>query len=515
MLSYLFRLINTRSTYGVLVISIALSVVNLVLIISTATLLSLIFGGDDNSTSKVYLLIQRYFAEDNIVQIIGTIYICSVIVYAILTVVFLKISYHQEYLISDKIYKNRLNLKMQPSPTTSYGEIIKNIVQEPSRVTHGYVFPLLNSFNKMLQVFVTVVFLVFQDWMLTLLSSGFVLLAYYWVRQITSKKMKELGEQCVVENKKRYELVANTMSSKKEILTYDLQTRYEQQFQLTSRRYVSALFLCDAVALVPRYALELLFVCGAGLFYFLQIGGDVILSADTAFIFMAAGLRLLPIVHAAYHSLTVMSFNLESLKVVLKELELDNGVTTTIEPEQLTSDAPLDVSHKVLLIKGANGIGKTTFLDYLAGILNFELKFSHHLNDIKKIDNVKPTYATQFPAIFPGTVLDNIVLDRTEFNRLDLERQCNLFDLSLDDDAQSLSGGRKQIVSIIRARFWSEGLILMDEPSSALDDKNKKTLISEISRDTNNKYVIVTHDAAFDKLNGTNIHLLRETDAKK
>ena len=147
--------------------------------------------------------------------------------------------------------------------------------------------------------------------------------------------------------------------------------------------------------------------------------------------------------------------------------------------------------------------------------MNFELKFSSHFNDIRKLDQFKPTYATQFPAIFPGTVLDNIVLGHTEFDRLDLARQCKLFDLSLDDDAQSLSGGRKQILSIIRARFWSEGLILMDEPSSALDDKNKKTLISEIIGDKNNKYIIVTHDTAFDKLNGTDIHLLREVDAKK
>ena len=341
MLSYLFRLINIKSAYGVLVISIALSIVNLILIISTGMLLSFIFGGDDTNTSKLYLLIQLYFPEDNIVQIIGIIYICSIISYAVLSVVFLKISYYQEYLISNKIYKNRLNLKMQPFSTASHGEIIKNIVQEPSRVTHGYIFPLFNAFNKMLQVFVTVVFLVIQDWMLTLLSSGFVLLAYYWVRKTTSNKMKDLGERCVEENKKRFELAANTMSSKKEILTYDLQTRYEQQFHLTSLNYVSALFLCDAVALVPRYLLELLFICGAGLFYFMQIGGEVVLSADTSFIFIAAGLRLLPIVHAAYHSLTVMSFNTESLKVVLRELELNKSDVTSIELEKLTSDAPV------------------------------------------------------------------------------------------------------------------------------------------------------------------------------
>ena len=103
MLSYILRLINIRSAYGIFIISIALSIVNLILIISTGTIMTFIFGGADTNTTQLYVSIQRYFSGDNTLQIVGMIYVCSIIAYAALSIIFLKISYYQEYLISNKI----------------------------------------------------------------------------------------------------------------------------------------------------------------------------------------------------------------------------------------------------------------------------------------------------------------------------------------------------------------------------------------------------------------------------
>ncbi|MEM4745012.1 MAG: ATP-binding cassette domain-containing protein, partial [Ignisphaera sp.] len=75
-----------------------------------------------------------------------------------------------------------------------------------------------------------------------------------------------------------------------------------------------------------------------------------------------------------------------------------------------------------------------------------------------------------------------------------------------------LSGGEQQRVAIARALAVNPAIILMDEPTGALDTDNTKKLIDLIKK-LNNKlgqtFIVATHDILVAK-ECTNIYTLRD-----
>lgn len=143
---------------------------------------------------------------------------------------------------------------------------------------------------------------------------------------------------------------------------------------------------------------------------------------------------------------------------------------------------------KTTCILGASGCGKTTLLNAVAGLIDYE-------GDIPRL---RCSYVFQSPRLVPNlTVYGNLRLvcnDNAEIARM-LER------VSLSDKADaypvSLSGGQAQRVSLARAFLYRSDVILMDEPFSSLDIKLKfkaAELFSEIRRKDGRTALFVTHD---------------------
>ena len=146
----------------------------------------------------------------------------------------------------------------------------------------------------------------------------------------------------------------------------------------------------------------------------------------------------------------------------------------------------------ITAITGASGIGKTTFLNILSGILKaksgtIESTFS------------RPSYIFQDPRLFPWlNALENvnIVCDNEALSRKTLETLFEEKDV-FEKYPSELSGGMKQRISIARAIAYSPDIILMDEPFRGLDEKTKentKRFLIDYIKSNRITAVIVTHD---------------------
>ena len=140
----------------------------------------------------------------------------------------------------------------------------------------------------------------------------------------------------------------------------------------------------------------------------------------------------------------------------------------------------------IVIISGESGIGKTTLLRVLCGLIKPEHGTIVGLSD-RKISVV-----FQEPRLLDHmTALENVALvsDRTEAERL-------LDMLNMKEElhvkASSLSGGQKQRVSLARAFAFSSDVVLLDEPFTGLDEQNKRKA-AELIR-TARLAVVVTHD---------------------
>ncbi|MBX7493810.1 type I secretion system permease/ATPase [Qipengyuania sp. 1NDW9] len=113
----------------------------------------------------------------------------------------------------------------------------------------------------------------------------------------------------------------------------------------------------------------------------------------------------------------------------------------------------------------------------------------------------------QEPALFSGSIRENIVLERPFIDDEEMLRAARLsgtdtfvsrisngYDLKLVDRGEGLSGGQRQSIAIARALAGKPPIVVMDEPSSAMDAQTETDLIARLEDELKGRtLVIVTH----------------------
>ena len=159
-----------------------------------------------------------------------------------------------------------------------------------------------------------------------------------------------------------------------------------------------------------------------------------------------------------------------------------------------------------LLVLGESGIGKTTMIQLLAGLLTAhsgELLING--TDITKLNSTQLGMVFQKPYFVRNiSVLENLLLSLyLSKNKLDEKKALHLLDqIGLADkknhQPNQLSQGEQQRMSIALAVLKNPDLILADEPTSSLDDTNCykiAQLLEEQAQSTNAQLIIITHDS--------------------
>jgi putative ABC transport system ATP-binding protein len=167
-----------------------------------------------------------------------------------------------------------------------------------------------------------------------------------------------------------------------------------------------------------------------------------------------------------------------------------------------------------ILLKGASGSGKTTLMHIIAGLLKpTSGKVSIEGTEITKLDGAKlDTFRGQHIGIvFQQThliktlnVLENLVLAQYMAGKPQDKKHClsTLKTLNIAHVAQQLpeqlSRGEAQRVVIARALVNQPSVILADEPTASLDDKNTEAVIELLvsqAKKHNATLFVSTHDS--------------------
>ncbi|AWL29279.1 ABC transporter ATP-binding protein [Acinetobacter defluvii] len=208
-------------------------------------------------------------------------------------------------------------------------------------------------------------------------------------------------------------------------------------------------------------------------------------------------------------------FNLETDQLKLENI-IDQPVFYTFKNAQLylgknlIQNFNLEIEkNKIYVAIGQTGIGKTSLINYLIGLerieagqlfyKNIEISQQFSENIFKEIAVV-----SQMPMVYSGTLRENLIHNSpyhykddelkeylSKFNLINLLEKNNL---SLDDDLQhiykSFSGGEKQRISIIRALLKKPKLLIMDEPTAALDEQTSLEVIQFIRNQVSTIFMI-------------------------
>ncbi|WP_148699050.1 ATP-binding cassette domain-containing protein, partial [Morganella morganii] len=159
-----------------------------------------------------------------------------------------------------------------------------------------------------------------------------------------------------------------------------------------------------------------------------------------------------------------------------------------------------------------NGSGKSSLLSALAGMmiqLDGEITLDH-LN----ISNIDPAdlrrdigYLTQNSRLFYGTIRENITLgmpvaeDSEIIDAIRLTGAINFInqlpdglDYVIQEGGSGLSGGQQQTLLLTRLVLRNPNIILLDEPTAALDEVTEKEFVDNMKSWLSGKTVIIaTH----------------------
>ncbi|MBA3654256.1 MAG: ABC transporter ATP-binding protein [Actinobacteria bacterium] len=191
------------------------------------------------------------------------------------------------------------------------------------------------------------------------------------------------------------------------------------------------------------------------------------------------------------------------------------GVTVTLGDRNVLDGVDLHVGRgEWVTIVGANGAGKTTLLRYIAGLVASPGEL--HLDgrpapSYSRRDRARlVAFVPQAPVIPDGMrVLDYVLLGRTPHiaalaveSRRDVAAVHEVLDrLDLVAFAErvvtTLSGGERQRVLIARALAQGSPIVLLDEPTTALDVGHQQQvleLVDRLRRDHQLTVVTTMHD---------------------
>ncbi|NOT35910.1 MAG: ABC transporter ATP-binding protein [Saprospiraceae bacterium] len=170
-------------------------------------------------------------------------------------------------------------------------------------------------------------------------------------------------------------------------------------------------------------------------------------------------------------------------------------------------------------ITGKSGCGKSTLLyvlstldtDYSGELLIDNQSVTNKLeNELASVRNEKIGFVFQFHYLLNEfSVLRNVMLPGFKSNRFSEEElEHNAFELLkklgieklAKKMAHKISGGEKQRVAIARAMINNPLILMCDEPTGNLDNKNTE-IVFEIFKDLINSFdksiLVVTHDQKF------------------
>lgn len=383
--------------------------------------------------------------------------------------------------------------------------------------------------------------------LLTLITFG--TLAYITQSKV-GKKTRNLNAEysaAAVASKTR---LADALSVLREIRVLGRSSFFVDKFSadrtLAANAYVESLWLGQ----VPKYILEIgIVLCGIVVFFFTQLTSSSVDAIGRIVVFLAVSGRLVPSILRLQAEVIGMHANAgiaQTINNLRDKLEMMGSVEMKSPPE--SREAPIETELKeaieirlqnvsfsyldreqefvfgnltiprgrTIAIIGKSGIGKTTLVQMVLGLIQPAAGLitlnGKSPNEWIQSNIGSVSYLPQAVEIVSGDIAENIALGIPS-NLVDVAKlRLALKIAALDDWVESLplgmatiisekglnfSGGQLQRIGIARAVYDEPRLIVLDEPTSSLDEETEAAFLKMLSllrgRTT---FLMITHKLA-------------------
>ena len=331
-------------------------------------------------------------------------------------------------------------------------------------------------------------------------------------------------------------LVVEGVRGVRDVIIYNLESFFSRRFSYFVNSTQVPFFKVDFINNVQRFWMEILAVVSmtVPMIYFVYSEVDINELLPTFVLFCVSVFRIVPTFNRIILNYQNIKFFMPSVNLIYKEfvdleikeidikdnnfefneqIELKN-IGFSYDSNQVLSDINIKIQKgSSVAITGFNGSGKSTLLNVVSGLLEptegkiiVDDKYNVYENLKSWQNNI--SFIQQNIFLINTSIKKNIILedseniDNAKFNRISnllsldemFESLPNKLETLVGTDGLFLSGGQKQLISIARALYKENEIIIFDEASSALDKKYMKILQNLlISLRGSKTIIVVTH----------------------
>ncbi len=424
----------------------------------------------------------------------------------------------------DDLYKKYLKLPIDYYSDERKGGLITKLISDVDVVQHSILQFLQAIVKDPLLIIGSVGFMLYVDVSLTIYVFLLMIVSGYLISLI-SRKLKDKSKEVQEALSDITSITDETISGMSVIRAYTVESVWMNRFKQKNNHYRDTIIKLMRRKDLASPMSEFLGV--SVVVVVLYFGSrSVFQSQMTPEVFFAFIFAFYNVI-APSKSLSNTFFNIQKGLAALERIEAttnepeEEDVNRTNEVESLTFNKSIDFSNvsftyqganepaindfnlsirkgeKIALV-GASGSGKSTITKLL---LKFYLPTSGAISidgiDARDIPNAQLRgligWVTQDAFLFHGTVVDNILFGRDQYNDRDIvtatksayahdfiDGEAQGYETSVGERGTKFSGGEKQRLSIARALLANPPILVLDEPTSALDPQAETHVTSAL-----------------------------------
>ncbi len=422
----------------------------------------------------------------------------------------------------------------------SYSIIAANLSKEVENLSGVYFRPILIILSELIILISILILIVFSGYIEGfLIILPFVLLTALIFKSL-NKKVKSWSNARVINTKNLTKLTYEIILGIREILLIGKVSEILEKYKLFQKESSNIESKVELVQTLPRLTIEL-FAIFLFLLTFIYLSFQNIDNKEIFVIlsfYIAIAYRVTPSLNKIFVHYQQLKVGKPSVNIILNDLNLkDELYFFNNNKEKINFEKKIEfkniefqfqdrkklfknnnftiLKNEIIGIYGESGSGKTTLLNILSLLIkpkNFEInvddKKIETLQDFRRYQNLI-SFVSQDTFLLEDTIKNNIffgsdnINDNKKLNEALKFSNLNEFIEELPDklntviglNSKKISSGQRQRIALARLYYSSREILIFDEATNALDEKNEQLIINNIYNLKKSKTIIlVSHN---------------------